>query len=83
MKDRTRQPSRLFIGVYPCGLVYADREREKAGDYLRLAFLPYSSLVLEWDAEQMPDDLRQAILADAAHMETLRGQPFQISTAGQ
>jgi hypothetical protein len=48
-----------------------------------LAFLPYSSLVLEWDAEQMPDDLRQAILADAAHMETLRGQPFQISTAGQ
>lgn len=37
---------RLFSGVYPCGIVYADRYREKGGDYARLAFLPYDTLQL-------------------------------------
>src|SRR3546814_11285018 len=32
---------RIFSGIYPAGIVYADRTRQKGGDYARLAFLPY------------------------------------------
>jgi hypothetical protein len=39
---------RLFIGVFPCGISYADRHHEEYGDYKALAFLPYESLTLEF-----------------------------------
>lgn len=73
----------LFIGVYPCGLVYADRTRELDGDYLRLAFLPYRTLVLEWDKASCPHHLRTAIESHAASMATQRGRQFNISSCGQ
>ena len=38
---------RLFIGCYPTGLVDADTEQEVDRDYKRLAYLSYSTLVLE------------------------------------
>lgn len=73
---------RIFCGVYPCGLVYADRSREKHGDYVRLAFLPYHTLELELERD-CPAELRADIEASAAAMQAKRGQPFAISTTGQ
>lgn len=73
---------RLFIGVYPAGLVYADRFREAGGDYARLAFLPYDTLDLQVSPD-CPDELRQAVSAHADRMRARRGQAFQVSTCGQ
>jgi hypothetical protein len=73
---------RLFIGVYPAGLVYADRHREEHGDYRRVAFLPYKSLVLEPAKGANRELLGQAI----DHAQTIiarRGERFQVSSCGQ
>ncbi len=78
---------RLFIGVFPAGLTYCDRRRAARGDYLRLAFLPYSTLNLEWAGGKgvfgVPDDLRQRIETHAAGMAARRGQRFQTAASGQ
>lgn len=73
---------RLFIGVQPCGLVYCDRTRG-GGDYLRLAFLPFRTLQLQWEGEDMPADMRSAIEQDAARMAEKRGQQYEVSACGQ
>lgn len=73
---------RLFSGVYPTGIVYADRAREVGGDYARLAYLNFATLKLEVEAN-CPADLRQRIELDAAVIQAKRGQQFQTSTAGQ
>jgi hypothetical protein len=49
---------RLFIGNYPCGIVYADRHNEEHGDYKRLAFLPYDGMELEF-AKDCPEELKE------------------------
>ena len=72
----------LFIGVYPCGLTYADRWHEKAGDYARLAFLPYATLNLDVERD-CPPHLRKRIVSHAATMQAKRGQEFRITTCGQ
>jgi len=74
--------TRIFSGVYPCGIVYADRDREIAGDYAKLAFLPFSTLLLEIE-RTCPKDLALEIKRDAAKIQSRRGQQFQISTCGQ
>lgn len=79
--SRTRDP-RLFIGVYPCGLVYADRSRERHGDYVRLGFLPYASLNLMLEPD-CPADLAALIRADAQAMRARTGERFPISSSGQ
>lgn len=73
---------RLFSGVYPCGIVYADRHREKGGDYARLAFLPYDTLQLTIEVD-CPAELRALIEADAAAIQARSGQSYQVSTCGQ
>jgi len=73
---------RLFIGVYPAGLVYADRFREVEGDYARLAFLPYDTLDLQVSAD-CPAELCQPVSDHADRMRAKRGQAFQVSTCGQ
>lgn len=73
---------RLFVGVYPTGIVYADRSREEHGDYKRLAFLPYRTLELEW-SKGVPADLKKRIESDARVIQARRGEEFQVSTAGQ
>lgn len=73
---------RIFSGVYPCGISYADRCREKHGDYARLAFLSYATLELRVE-DDCPAELRPLIEADAAAIQAKRGQLFQISTSGQ
>ena len=82
MSKRRDEADRLFIGVYPCGLSYADRSREVGGDWLRLAFLSFRTLELKWSAD-VPVELRAAILSDAATVQARRGQPYQVSTSGQ
>lgn len=73
---------RLFIGVYPGGIVYADRSKEVSGDYARLAFLSYHSLELEVQND-CPSDLLELIKAHASTLQSRRGELFQISTCGQ
>ncbi len=75
----------LFIGVFPTGISYADRSRERGGDYLKLAFLPYDTLELTWyePEAKVPAALRTAILADARRVAAKRGQAFPTSTSGQ
>ena len=77
--------SDLFMGIYPTGISYADRSRERDGDYLKLAHLPYSTLELKWyePEAKVPPALRAAILADARRMIAQRGKEFKVSTAGQ
>lgn len=74
---------RLFMGIFPTGIAYADRAREMDGDYLTLARLPFATLVLEWTGATCPDDLADAIRSDAEAMQARRGEEFQVSTAGQ
>ena len=38
---------RIFSGVYPTGIVWADRYIEKHGDYKKLAYLNFGTLELE------------------------------------
>jgi hypothetical protein len=73
---------RLFVGVFPAGIVYADRKREKAGDYARCAFLAYATLKLDIEPD-CPAALRALIVADAAKIQARAGELFQVSTSGQ
>lgn len=73
---------RLFIGVYPTGVVYADRTRERHGDYVRLAFLPFDTLALLVEAD-CPLELRVQIQCSAAHIQARKGEDYQVSTCGQ
>lgn len=76
------EPGRLFVGLFPCGVAFADRKRERHGDYLKLAFLPYRTCVLEWEpGVWVPAELRGQIMAHAAKYKP--GEVLQVSTAGQ
>lgn len=78
---RARNP-RLFIGVYPCGLVYADRHREEHGDYKRLAFLPFATMAVEYRDDCLAE-LRLEIAAHARELGWKKGDTFQVTTSGQ
>lgn len=71
----------LFIGCFPAGFVYADRTRERDGDYVRLAFLPYDTLVLELQPD-CPPALADRIRQDAAIMQAKAGEHYRVSTTG-
>lgn len=73
---------RIFAGIYPEGIVYADRHRERGGDYARLAFLSFGTLKLEIEKD-CPEELRPRIVADAERIQARKGERFQISTSGQ
>lgn len=74
----------LFIATFPTGISYADRKRERHGDYLRLAFLPFGTLALEWSpGVSVPLALREAIDRHARGIQARRGEPYQVSSSGQ
>lgn len=73
---------RLFVGTYPCGLVYADRATEEHGDYKRLALLNYSTLELSFQTN-CPDFFKADILDDAQRLQSQKGHEYQISSSGQ
>lgn len=73
---------RLFVGIFPAGVSYADRGREEHGDYARVAFLPYRTLELEESPGADPGLLAQARV-HAASLQARRGQELRVSTCGQ
>jgi len=73
---------RIFSGVYPGGIVWADRHNLSHGDYKRLAFLDFETLALDVEAD-CPDELRAAIAEDAQGYQVRAGEAFKVSTAGQ
>jgi hypothetical protein len=82
LRPKMTPAERLFCGVYPGGLVFADRGREKGGDYARLAFMPYETLEARIEPD-CPKDLRPLIEETVKGMQARRGEPFEISTCGQ
>lgn len=75
---------RLFIGVFPTGFSYADKKRERHGDYMTLARLPFSTLELEWAPKTTVSlGLREEIIRHARGIQARRGEEYQVSTSGQ
>jgi hypothetical protein len=77
-----RAGDRLFIGVFPGGISYADRYREVHGDYKRLAFLSFNTLELSLE-KGVPADLAREIITHAKKIQARRGQQYQVSSSGQ
>jgi hypothetical protein len=75
--------SRIFVGVYPTGIFYADRQCQRSGDYARLAFLSFDTLELTLEPDCWPEELRKQIIDHAALIQARKGERFQVSTAGQ
>ncbi len=73
----------LSIVTFPTGFSYADRSRERGGDYVRLAFLPFDTLKLEWIAKRFSPELRAEILAHANGIAAREGQSYPVSASGQ
>lgn len=73
---------RLFVGVFPAGISYADRGREEFGDYAMVAFLPYGTLEFEAYPRADPGLVERA-RTHAAGIQARRGQDFAISACGQ
>lgn len=70
------------VGVNRISTVYSDRAITRLGDYKRLAFLPYASLVLEVRPD-CPPALRAEIEEDARHYQARRGERLEVTCAGQ
>ena len=79
MAKFNKPDNRLFVGIFPAGISYADRTIEEHGDYKKLAFLPYSTLKPTF--YKCPDDLRKEIEEDIKQYK--KGEDLQISTCGQ
>lgn len=80
METKQSDP-RLFICVMPGGIVYCDRTREVAGDYKRLAFLPYQTLELELKP-RCDASLKAEIIEHAASIQARKGESFRVSACG-
>lgn len=74
--------NRLFIGIYPTGIVYADRRIEVRGDYKKLAYLSFDlrTRTIEKDC---PAQLETLIRADMEAVIAMRGEKFEVSECGQ
>jgi hypothetical protein len=70
--------NRLFIGCFPCGLVYADRAIEEHGDYRRVGFLSYKTLVFE-PGKKVNQRLLAEAIKHAASIQAMRGEEFWIA----
>jgi hypothetical protein len=73
-----KEGPRLFVGCYPTGFVYADRHVERHGDYKRLAYLNYESLLLDLEPD-CPIDLALEIRAHVVEIHAKAGTPYQIA----
>lgn len=73
---------RVFCGVFPTGISWADRTREEFSDYKKLAFLPFSTLVLEFQPD-CPPDILAWIAKSARYYQDRRGEQFRVSQCGQ
>ena len=73
-----KEGPRLFSGCFPCGIGYADRYREVGGDYMKLGFLSYSTLILDVEKD-CPPELAEQIKRDASRLQALCGKPYPIA----
>lgn len=73
---------RPFIGIFPGGIVYADRQHEQYGDYKHVAFLSYDTLCLDVK-KNCPRELLAEVKAHAAILQSRCGELFRIFTCGQ
>lgn len=71
----------LFIGIFPTGIGYADAGVEEDGDYKRVAFLPFRSLVLEVSSPNSP--LLSEIQRHANAIIARKGERYVVSGSGQ
>ena len=79
---------RVFIGVYPCALVYADREREQGSDYQTIASISYATLEIDWNPRWKPsseddDAIILSIQQDRDDLQSRIGEQFRISAGDQ
>lgn len=72
---------RLFIGIYPEGVVFADRSQERSGDYMRCGFASYRRGELDL-TDECPESLKPLIRA-WCDRNMIAGQSFEISASGQ
>ncbi len=75
---RDREEPRIFVCIYPCGIVFADRFRKRHGEHVQLAFLPYTTLVLEFE-KACDSALRLEIEASVRAMNLKAGDRFRIA----
>jgi hypothetical protein len=73
----------LFIGTMATGISYADRSREKHGDYMTIARLPFSTLKLEWSPGRHSQALRDLVAEHAAKIIAREGEEYPVSSSGQ
>lgn len=69
---------RIFSGCFPTGIVYADRQVEVRGDYKRLAYMNYGSLVLELE-DDCPEPLAEQIKEDHKRFLAMKGHSYPIA----
>ena len=72
---------RVFVGIFPCGIGYADLAVEEHGDYKKLAFLPYRTLELECYTKHA--GMRKFIEEHARTVIARKGEQFEVSACGQ
>ncbi|HRH47080.1 MAG TPA: hypothetical protein PKY82_35870 [Pyrinomonadaceae bacterium] len=72
---------RLFVGFFAGGISFADTSKEVAGDYKKIAFLPYGTL--ELSVHSPHSDLLPLVLEKAHSFQNRKGETLQISTTGQ
>ena len=72
----------IFVGIFPTGLVYADTSYEVDGDYAKLAFLSFGTLVLDVEQRATKEQARQ-IRNHAARLRARPGEEYRISQSGQ
>ena len=80
--DDEQKLPRLSIGVFPLRNLLCGSARRRAWRLKVPAFLPYSSLVLEF-CQDCPAELRGEIIASAAPIHACNGEQYQISGCGQ
>lgn len=78
---REERNDRLFIGVFPAGISYADKSREKHGDYARCGSLSFDTLELTIERD-CPAALRKEIETHAAKIQARRGESYPTSSSG-
>lgn len=66
----------------PTGITYCDRHRERNGDYVCCAHMPYATLALKIEPD-CPVDLRTEIERHAATIQVRQGEPYTVTTSGQ
>lgn len=81
-QEKKSDGSEIFSCIMATGFWWSDKSREEHGDYAKLAFLPFSNLELEFFSACTPSQ-KEIILKSAKKYQDLRGEKYQISTAGQ